>query len=126
MKTSRPIRSHMATGLTSSLVTAITVGALCAKPPLHTLCARIAPSVVSIQTYGIDRNLTLYPNGTGTGFYYKGAIITNAHVLDNAFKITIDHDNESPVLIKKIDYKHDIAIIEALLHENQRIQKKPI
>lgn len=114
MQTSpRSIRSHMATGLTSSLMTAITVGSILTKPPLYTLCARITPSVVSIQTYGIDRNLALYPTGTGTGFYYKGNIITNAHVLDNAFKITIDHDQQSLITIKGIDYKHDIAIIEA-------------
>lgn len=55
------------------------------------------------------KNMKEYPVSTGTGFYYKNVIVTNAHVIDGAFSIKI---NDRKVNILGLDKNKDVAILD--------------
>jgi len=81
----------------------------------------VSPSIVTISSYGIHRDpfepktTTKYLKGTGTGFSFGGIdyIVTNNHVIDDAFyiKITTQKNNEIEAEVVGKDEKHDIALL---------------
>jgi S1-C subfamily serine protease len=104
--------------------------------PFHSLPSdvykRSAPSVVTVTTLDLVRD-PFSPNSfmeskksTGTGFSYKGKngknyIITNSHVVSDAFNVSITtfDKQEIPVEVINNDHQHDIAILE--MQENEKV-----
>lgn len=74
-----------------------------------------SPSVVTVTSVDMERdpfdpnNLREHVTGTGTGFVYlrDDIVVTNAHIIKDAFKVKID---EKDATILGVDNMHDIAI----------------
>lgn len=85
-----------------------------------TIYNRVSPSVVTITAMEFQkdpfspRQLIETPRDSGTGFFYKDYIVTNAHVVENAFniKITDIEGIDYDVNIVETDNTHDIALLD--------------
>ena len=85
---------------------------------------RDAPGVVFIRAQVVQRTQSpfdLYPTerrgeSTGTGFVIdrKGDILTNAHVVDNAVKVTVQFSDEKAIDARVVgrDTSSDLAVLE--------------
>lgn len=80
---------------------------------------RVSPSVVTITAMEFQkdpfspRKLLETPKDSGTGFFYKDYIVTNAHVISDAFSIKVTDNNgiDYAATVIKIDNIHDIALL---------------
>jgi len=91
------------------------------SPSPDIIFKRLSPSIVTVSSYGIHRdpfspdNMIEYPQGTGTGFSFggNGYIVTNNHVINDAFdiKITTQDEVEIDAQIVGNDEKHDVALL---------------
>ena len=91
---------------------------------LHTpavIFSNAAPSIVKVSSFGIQNdpfapgNGVEYLKGTGTGFSFnnKKYIVTNAHVIEDSFRIKVTNldGDEIDTDIVGEDIKHDIAVL---------------
>ena len=100
----------------------------CISMSPHQVYEKVSPSVVSVTAITLERDpfepqsLREHTSGTGTGFVFlkNNLVITNAHVIQDAFKIKIDDADAVDVNIVSIDTQHDIAIL------NVTSQKEPL
>ena len=80
---------------------------------------RDAPGVVHVQSSGITANTPLGPQretATGSGFVLdrRGDILTNAHVVDGARKVTVrigNGDSDIPAQVAGTDVSRDLAVL---------------
>lgn len=104
------------------------------SPSPEVIFKDLSPSIVSVTSYGIHRdpfspdNMIEYSQGKGTGFSFggNGYIVTNNHVIDDAFDIKIkthDVDIELDAEIVGIDEKHDIALLHIDSHTLPNLKK---
>lgn len=103
----------LASGLFGSTLLLVTVGAVArAQDFLPELVQRIKPSAVAIETFG--------PRGDrlsrGSGFFIApGQVITNRHVIENAFRVDIHLANGAVFAVKGVlatDGEGDLAMLQ--------------
>ncbi len=79
------------------------------------IIAKVSPSVVTVSVEGIGENGQM-TSGFGTGIIYtdNGYILTNAHVVDGASKISVTDHNEKTYSAKLVgsDADSDTAVIK--------------
>lgn len=79
------------------------------------IIAKVSPSVVTVSVEGIGENGQM-ASGFGTGIIYtdNGYILTNAHVVDGASKISVTDHNEKTYSAKLVgsDADSDTAVIK--------------
>lgn len=87
---------------------------------LATIFNKVSPSVVTITAMEFQkdpfspRKLLETPKDSGTGFFYKDYIVTNAHVVSDAFTIKITDINgiDHNANVVESDTVHDIALLD--------------
>lgn len=103
-----------AIGITAACTTAAFIGFMPVSPAV--IYKRVAPSVVTIKSVTMERD-PFEPNklrerttGTGTGFVYlrDDIVVTNAHIVKDAFKVKI---NDVDAEIINIDELDDVAVL---------------
>lgn len=92
-----------------------------ASPSPDIIFKRLSPSIVTVSSYGIHRdpfspnNMVEYLQGKGTGFSFggNGYIVTNNHVINDAFDIKIKTQDKGEIdaIIVGKDEKHDVALL---------------
>ena len=105
----------------STIISSAFVISCLKSPSPDIIFKRLSPSIVTVSSYGIHRdpfspdNMIEYPQGTGTGFSFggNGYIVTNNHVINDAFdiKITTQDEVEIDAQIVGKDEKHDVALL---------------
>jgi S1-C subfamily serine protease len=105
----------------STIISSAFVISCLKSPSPDIIFKRLSPSIVTVSSYGIHRDpfspdsMIEYPQGTGTGFSFggNGYIVTNNHVINDAFdiKITTQDEVEIDAQIVGKDEKHDVALL---------------